>query len=872
LCIFRMGKKKSFNPLNFIQSLGLKPQEQQDAQEFNKLLLNLMESALRDSPSSKVRRFIPDMFQGTTSNITRCTVCGRESKRSMKFYELTLQVRGMGTLEDSLKELCKVEMLSGQNQYLCSNCKRKTDAERRTGIDCLPPVLNVQLIRFGYDLLNFRKKKLLDNIGVPVVLDMREFTEDGKDEKDEKLVYDLAAILHHQGTSANVGHYTIDVRNEYEGDWWHFDDKKVKQIGPDICNPIKKSNPGRSKSRKADEKDEDYVPSEVKRKKPKQVHSSSEGKKTHRNSKNAYMLVYIKRAGPKEMRPQPPTSFVKKIEGINKEYLNACEKYDKDLSRLQEHVKGRRELVTKVMEVATAYPSEKEYVVLHREWLENFISGTRNEDDKLAMEIHPPDEKQTELLCIHSKLDPLKRNKMKRIKKHAWNLIGSNLDLKCKDLSVCQECAMKHMGAIIRKKHWEKEFTNLYELLQAKPKPQKGFWISKTWLRHFRSLVQARKKSSSLDEKVKDKDGFVIEIPDDVTKDLTCDHGGLIPGKKNRKLVSTDAWNSLMKKFKGRPYPAIQNDCEICLKAKMDSKISDQGQKRKRRREEKKAQTLVRVGKGKAENPGPFPPKRGVYYLIPHAWVISWLDYVQGGTTKPSKLSSEDLLCQHKKLKFSIYPKHFRSNGTEPGEFVFVKSSEFSALKDIYGASENQVVVTFNSSTQLWESVVYECNPLECKTCINERTMLEKAQKLFYTEGELNIVELDQESPVPNESANISSNTKRKRRRPQRRKLKLSKSSFSIVVDANDTVALLKLKVFEVNEYSPAQQMLYYNRVPLLDDSKTLKDLEIEDGATLYLKVDSKKSADFNFASMLPDEDVMVRQERGFESTLLANF
>ncbi len=58
----------------------------------------------------------------------------------------------------------KEELMNGDDQYYCTNCEKKTDAKRYTQISSLPPVLNLQLLRFLYDRTTGRKKKLSTKI------------------------------------------------------------------------------------------------------------------------------------------------------------------------------------------------------------------------------------------------------------------------------------------------------------------------------------------------------------------------------------------------------------------------------------------------------------------------------------------------------------------------------------------------------------------------------------------------------------------------------------------------------------------------------------------------------------------------------------
>jgi ubiquitin carboxyl-terminal hydrolase 48 len=54
--------------------------------------------------------------------------------------------------------------MDGDNQYYCDNCMNKTNAKRFTKITDLPPVLNLQLLRFVYDRNSGVKKKLSNKI------------------------------------------------------------------------------------------------------------------------------------------------------------------------------------------------------------------------------------------------------------------------------------------------------------------------------------------------------------------------------------------------------------------------------------------------------------------------------------------------------------------------------------------------------------------------------------------------------------------------------------------------------------------------------------------------------------------------------------
>ena len=54
------------------------------------------------------------------------------------------------------------EHLEGDNQYMCGQCNSKQNATRSIGLRSLPPVLNMQLLRFVFEryCVNDQENKL----------------------------------------------------------------------------------------------------------------------------------------------------------------------------------------------------------------------------------------------------------------------------------------------------------------------------------------------------------------------------------------------------------------------------------------------------------------------------------------------------------------------------------------------------------------------------------------------------------------------------------------------------------------------------------------------------------------------------------------
>ncbi len=86
-----------------------------------------------------------------------------------------LKVQGFSQLEECLGDFFKKEELTGDNRYACDSCGMKTDAERGIELLELPSVLNLQLMRFVYDVKSNSRKKIHTPITFPLTLDLTEY-------------------------------------------------------------------------------------------------------------------------------------------------------------------------------------------------------------------------------------------------------------------------------------------------------------------------------------------------------------------------------------------------------------------------------------------------------------------------------------------------------------------------------------------------------------------------------------------------------------------------------------------------------------------------------------------------------------------------
>jgi ubiquitin carboxyl-terminal hydrolase 48 len=254
-----LGGDSKLSTLDFSNALGLEHDEQQDPNEFARLLFERMDESFQQCDNGgDLANLLQRIFHGLTTYETICMTCGNSSERSEGFMDLNLPIikrpketktststikeafaKGKGVDTDvqyCLDQYTCAELLEGDNQYFCSTCKCKQDAKRVMKLTELPPVLNVQLSRYVFDRTQYVKKKLTDKVLLPTTLYVEK-------SGGSKIKYLLCAVMRHQGTSAYRGHYVAETMNWMTGQWFEFNDETVKLLpeGP-LCSYDPPSN------------------------------------------------------------------------------------------------------------------------------------------------------------------------------------------------------------------------------------------------------------------------------------------------------------------------------------------------------------------------------------------------------------------------------------------------------------------------------------------------------------------------------------------------------------------------------------------------------------------------------------------------------
>ena len=102
-----LSEKEDYNPKNFCKAFKdfdgnpINILVQQDSQEFFNNFFDKMENYLKNN---KYKYIINDVFVGRTCSSVICDSCKHVSNSFEDFYNLTLEVKNINNLSDSLKK------------------------------------------------------------------------------------------------------------------------------------------------------------------------------------------------------------------------------------------------------------------------------------------------------------------------------------------------------------------------------------------------------------------------------------------------------------------------------------------------------------------------------------------------------------------------------------------------------------------------------------------------------------------------------------------------------------------------------------------------------------------------------------------------
>ncbi|MCL7023848.1 hypothetical protein MKW94_022367 [Papaver nudicaule] len=226
---------RAISPYSFVNNLGnisssFHRYQQEDAHEFLQCLMDKIDTSCCEmdmqvrSPLPQEDSFIKSIFGGRLKSQLKCCNCDHCSITFEPLIDLSLEIEDVDTLVDALKSFTKIEKIEdSETKFICDNCKKEVVLEKQFTLDQAPSVAAFHLKRFKND--GFHVEKVDKDIKYPLELDLQPYT--GCSENfDEKLKYELYAVIVHSGISYSSGHYFCYVRSS-PGIWFLMDDSRV---------------------------------------------------------------------------------------------------------------------------------------------------------------------------------------------------------------------------------------------------------------------------------------------------------------------------------------------------------------------------------------------------------------------------------------------------------------------------------------------------------------------------------------------------------------------------------------------------------------------------------------------------------------------
>uniref|UniRef100_A0A671SSH2 Ubiquitin carboxyl-terminal hydrolase 48 n=1 Tax=Sinocyclocheilus anshuiensis TaxID=1608454 RepID=A0A671SSH2_9TELE len=882
--LLQNSNRRYIDPSGLVKALGLDTGQQQDAQEFSKLFLSLLEDTLSKQKDPNLQNVIQQQFCGQFSYVTVCNQCGRESPLPSRFYELELNIQGHKNLTECVTEFLKEEKLEGDNCYYCESCQSKQNATRRIKLQSLPRTLNFQLMRFVFDRQSSHKKKLNTFISFPEVLDMGPFLEG----KEEECTYELSAVLIHRGVSAYSGHYIAHVRDAHTNDWYKFNDEEIEKMeGKKLQLGIEEDIAETAKSQT---------------RKPK----CSKG---YHCSRNAYMLVYKRQTEEIDQTEtifEVPAFLQKLVDQDNKKFEEWCNEMADMRKQSVDKGKAKHEEVKELYELL---PTEDglSYEFVPLEWLKKWL------DDSTAIK----EIDNSQFLCSHGKLHPDKIGEVKRISLKAADLLFSRYGgvSRLGQSSLCRDCVTQRCRVIRLKNQLNEDYREVMNLVKTPMKSdESGFWIGKASLRSWRQLAldqleedeeETKHNNSKVngEKSSRDNEDGDGEEMKNFNEDILCYHGGLNILENDRRLVSAEVWNKLRMYFPRAPeFTQNKEACQQCMRLEREGKENEA--LNRMMANEQKSSLLNLFQEKNRPTLQKWPQETDVLYIVPHYFVDEWRKFIRrpAKSNPVSSVANSLLLCPHGGFMFTYDSMLFKSECSclSMHSIALLWPAEWEVISKMFLVDQAISICRIHDKTHDNGNVQYQTYPDLCRECREgfifqqQRDMSEYAQATVYVRKvidkkrmikesapEFSVsgsdVEDEREEPKMdgekdpdfsqlNETASLSMPPVTAacksgiRRSTRHRKLRGEKA---LIVSANQTLKELKMQIMHAFSVAPFDQNLSIDGRCLTDDSATLGSLGVIPESIICLKAD-EPIADY---AAMDDVYQVCMPEEGFKGT-----
>uniref|UniRef100_A0A674KBV0 Ubiquitin carboxyl-terminal hydrolase 48 n=2 Tax=Terrapene triunguis TaxID=2587831 RepID=A0A674KBV0_9SAUR len=829
--LLQNSNRRYIDPSGFVKALGLDTGQQQDAQEFSKLFMSLLEDTLSKQKNPDVRNIVQKQFCGEYAYVTVCNQCGRESKLISKFYELELNIQGHKQLTDCITEFLKEEKLEGDNRYFCETCQSKQNATRKIRLLSLPCTLNLQLMRFVFDRQTGHKKKLNTYIGFSELLDMEPFME----QKDGVYIYELSAVLIHRGVSAYSGHYIAHVKDPQTGEWYKFNDEDIEKMeGKKLQLGIEEdlAEPSKSQTRK-----------------PKC------GKGTH-CSRNAYMLVYRLQTREKSLTAEIPSLFLFTFfpgcpyEFVSLEWLqkwldeSAPPKPIDNTGCLCSHGKLHPDKIS-IMKRISEYVADYFY--------RRYGGGPRLNVKALCKD------------CVVERCRILRlKNQLNEDYKTVTNLL--KITVKGNDGFWVGKSSLRSWRQLA-----------LEQLNEQDDDADQN---------NGKMNGDAQNKDESNEEKREEEEEL------NFNEDLVCPHGDLCISENERRVVSKEAWKKLKQYFPKAP--EFPNSKECCSQCKILEREGEENEALHKMMASEQKTALQNLFQDKCRPClGSWPQETDELYIVSQFFVEEWRKFVRRPTrcSPVSSVGNSALLCPHGGLMFTFASMTKEDSKL----IALIWPSEWEAIQKLFVVDHVIKIIRMQTAETSPESTLFDSEPKLCPECREGLLCQQQRDLREYTQATIYVHKVVDNKKVMKEAApelNVSSSEAEEEREEAKpegeqdpdfnqtnggaKRQKISHQNYivyqkqgirrstrhrkvrgekALLVSANQTLKELKIQIMHAFSVAPFDQNLSIDGKILNDDTATLGALGVIPESVILLKADEPIA---DYAAM---DDVMQGRE-----------
>ena len=216
-----------FIPKNFIFSIKIFGErivinQMLDSSEFYLHFLDLIKTSLENT---EYKNLIEDLFCGKLQEKKICSECNNTTFKEEEFKLISLEVKDIKDLYQSLDNYISEEIIDDFN---CDKCNKKVKLKKSQMISSLPNILVIHLKKMVYNNQG-ELEKLNSKYDFPLELNIKKYCElnNIQNENDDYYKYNLRGINIHKG-NANGGHYISLIQTSKENNKWYlFDDSLV---------------------------------------------------------------------------------------------------------------------------------------------------------------------------------------------------------------------------------------------------------------------------------------------------------------------------------------------------------------------------------------------------------------------------------------------------------------------------------------------------------------------------------------------------------------------------------------------------------------------------------------------------------------------